>query len=866
MRTSSRPVDMVLSIMGLFGVTLDPAAFHEDDRHGATLALARKILEAGGRPNWLGAAFHLEFNDSIPTFPVFPIASPAGPAYVRVKDKEVEVSQCFGRPLRLSGNTLPFPTCTIDDAGRLVLTAGATRIQTLADVSATTRFIKAMDGSRWSMMSSDTDPQAGSRCAAYVARIGLFGHQYEETNISTDLYTIRLMVLEEHHPALFHLRSYAYLHGIDEEIVRTWPECTLRIGTCKKVANPSETGERTICDVSASSLGGGGPLKIFDGASTCRFRLIDCEALVERDRLRIIQFPDIPTLSYTTISYPWRGVTVDSTFTCHRFRVDGAPDADPISVHILKQACTASLIRGSPYLWVDTLFIIQTSDEDKIWQIKLMYRVYKSCALCIVVPGGLQRLVPLDEETPWIHRSWTLQEAIAPSEVVVLFAWKLGWAAGGNMAATGIGNIHEVVPGECAIAPLTLILNASAEGFLAVQPASREYTSNSLLACCIFGAEPFANPSGAASSPGSSNRKLLAPVVVALAMAMDTSLGDPEIRAHAVWQSALMRTSFRPVDMILSIMGVFGVSLDPAAFQMDDRRGAAIALAQEILKRGGRASWLGAACGVPPEKTLSTFPSFPRNTTNGAASIHVNGTAYKVPDLVGAAIYPLDHAGLGSIPKGSMDDAGYLTFSARAIPLRYLASEPEDVGVVSERTIEALDGSRWALGTTMGTDSLKPARRAVFGALLGWTSEYYPGLAPFAIDNIRVMVLEEHRAKQFHVRTFFYLSRCEVRNILTWPERTFSVGGPHTPADICKSQAGEASPQDDTSWSPRHHPSDTLVQLEETASQYACRALPQLVLERFRQDALREHSGEFYVWTGTNVPPEHCYDKLRLAM
>ena len=52
--------------------------------------------------------------------------------------------------------------------------------------------------------------------------------------------------------------------------------------------------------------------------------------------------------------------------------------------------------------------------------------------------------------------------------------------------------------------------------------------------------------------------------------------------------------------MILSSIGVFDVSLDPAAFHKDDMHGAAIALAREILKRGGRASWLDAAGGVPP--------------------------------------------------------------------------------------------------------------------------------------------------------------------------------------------------------------------------------------------------------------------------
>ena len=51
MRTSSHPVDMVFSIMGMFEVTLDTHAFGRDDRLGATIALAQKTPSRGGKPN-----------------------------------------------------------------------------------------------------------------------------------------------------------------------------------------------------------------------------------------------------------------------------------------------------------------------------------------------------------------------------------------------------------------------------------------------------------------------------------------------------------------------------------------------------------------------------------------------------------------------------------------------------------------------------------------------------------------------------------------------------------------------------------------------------------------------------------------------
>ncbi|KAK5989286.1 hypothetical protein PT974_10799 [Cladobotryum mycophilum] len=72
LRTSSRPVDMVFSIMGLFRVALNPKNFRAEDRLGATIALARRILDKGGSPNWLACSLSLPSHPSISSFPDFP--------------------------------------------------------------------------------------------------------------------------------------------------------------------------------------------------------------------------------------------------------------------------------------------------------------------------------------------------------------------------------------------------------------------------------------------------------------------------------------------------------------------------------------------------------------------------------------------------------------------------------------------------------------------------------------------------------------------------------------------------------------------------------------------------------------------------
>ncbi|EMD40026.1 hypothetical protein CERSUDRAFT_45342, partial [Gelatoporia subvermispora B] len=176
------------------------------------------------------------------------------------------------------------------------------------------------------------------------------------------------------------------------------------------------------------------PLTSLDGqcldlstiATPCRYRLVDCDAFVTHDALRIHEYTEFPVAPYTAISYVWRGSSAETTFPQGHLVVAGAEDADPISIEVLRHACLASIQRNVHYMWLDRMCIMQTSRDDKAWQISKMFLVYKSCALCIVLPDGLRRLVTLDEETAWIHRGWTLQEVLAPKTSVVLFLWKLG--------------------------------------------------------------------------------------------------------------------------------------------------------------------------------------------------------------------------------------------------------------------------------------------------------------------------------------------------------------------------------------------------------------------------------------------------------
>ncbi|KAK7680860.1 hypothetical protein QCA50_016170 [Cerrena zonata] len=148
------------------------------------------------------------------------------------------------------------------------------------------------------------------------------------------------------------------------------------------------------------------------------FRLLDCVRFTKERSLLIYETPDIPMVPYMTVSYPWIGVACNErvppegkTFELHT-TASGAR-GDPISISILKRIFFLARVENTRFLWIDRLCIQQGDPDDREWQIQRMYTIFKRSQLCIVVPGGLQRLANVYEETPWISRAWTLLEVMA---------------------------------------------------------------------------------------------------------------------------------------------------------------------------------------------------------------------------------------------------------------------------------------------------------------------------------------------------------------------------------------------------------------------------------------------------------------------
>jgi hypothetical protein len=401
----------------------------------------------------------------------------------------------------------------------------------------------------------------------------------------------------------------------------------------------------------------------------------------------------------------------------------------------------------------------------------------------------MQRLVRLDEETTWIHRGWTLQEVLAPAiaSVLVLFAWALGPGEGqASVGIGGTGSVEEVIPQQSATASLSLVLDACTLGYLSFSGnlvgAGRSVMVKSSIFSDLenhsFNDPPFWQP----------QRKVLAPNVTALAYILNADqAADSEAKSYAIWKSALMRTSSRPVDMVFSIMGLFGVILDPGAFDKNDRLGATIALATEILKKGGGATWLGASFQMDPCRQLSTFSTFPQTSVSGKALALTKKGLRQVSQLMDSD-YPYGDA-LLYMPRGSMDADGYFHFSRKAIRVvpaleeqqhRLMASRKPYDHPSNPTQFRAMDGSVWKVEDD-AEDELRSPRSGtrVYVVLLGWFNEYYPGgTSSHDADNIRAMLVEEHEAERYHVRSFVPLARQSKAWVLGWKEYSLSVGGP----------------------------------------------------------------------------------------
>ncbi|KAK7416651.1 hypothetical protein QQZ08_011917 [Neonectria magnoliae] len=467
-----------------------------------------------------------------------------------------------------------------------------------------------------------------------------------------------------------------------------------------------------------------------------KFRLLDCRKFAERKSLRILEFDNLPENKYGTISYVWRGLQPKDN-DLPIITIDGTKGNGKASVDVLRIACVALLRLGCEFVWLDGLCIIQGDEDDKGWQMQHMYDIYKKCKTCLIIPGGLLRLGELTEETTWIHRAWTLQEAIAPPTADCLFSWKDGDCTLQTNMSTAVSEIEK---GVAAIADMKSLLETS------LKPDYR--------------VSKYDEDSGITTElPDGDQIKILGQDTQLEALIGALDLREQEGMENAIWRSCFMRTAKYPVDNVFSIMGVMGVTLDTGAFKNGQRIEATIALMRALLEKGHRAEWLGIATRIENNPDLSTIPVFPEPNPAGKAIITTKEGDKEVASMMDGWWMIAD------TPKGILDAAGYLKFRGRAAPIQKRQAGSSHSGFAS------VDGCQWEV--------LPADRGSLYAVVIGTKTPYQNGVSGSYVDpdDVVLMLVEERVPGKFCATEYAFVSKDKTEGEV-WTPKSLMVGGP----------------------------------------------------------------------------------------
>ncbi|KAJ5709841.1 hypothetical protein N7493_009433 [Penicillium malachiteum] len=381
----------------------------------------------------------------------------------------------------------------------------------------------------------------------------------------------------------------------------------------------------------------------------CKYRVLDCQGALDEKVLRIHELDILPQ-DFAAISYVWKGHPPSTDIPAtHLFTISGAEHSDPINTDVLRSACRTAVMNDCRWLWLDRVCIMQTSREDKNWQIVHMSDIFKNCRLCIVLAGGLSRLSTPFEETSWTSRAWTLQEALLPSTVLCLFAWERGSQ---HFQKNIPVRITEVDEGRSATMLLSEALYAARVRF------------------------NFANNESVSIPAEEHCLRMLGNHTMVLYLddarfqnSVTYGLGGSRHSVHyALLRCAFIRTSSRPVDMVLSIMGLFDVKLNPASYGANDRSAATRDLLRQLLANGARADWLGLQWIGYPSPDISYLPPMPVSNEGGAAFIVTPDGATQT-----AESYPFPaYRGLVEAPGGKITPEGLFEVLAPAARVAHL--------------------------------------------------------------------------------------------------------------------------------------------------------------------------------------------------
>ena len=120
----------------------------------------------------------------------------------------------------------------------------------------------------------------------------------------------------------------------------------------------------------------------------------------------------------------------------------------------IRSCCALAAAEGDHYIWIDTCCIDKTSSAELTEAINFMYRWYQEAQICYayladvrIGPYGFEDATVAFWDSRWFTRGWTLQELLAPKDVLF---YDQNWRQFGSKSsllahisiATGIQHNH----------------------------------------------------------------------------------------------------------------------------------------------------------------------------------------------------------------------------------------------------------------------------------------------------------------------------------------------------------------------------------------------------------------------------------------
>lgn len=133
--------------------------------------------------------------------------------------------------------------------------------------------------------------------------------------------------------------------------------------------------------------------------------------LLNTDRIEIEQFWDDEIPRYAILSHAWEQDEV-------LFQdMQSSRAANKKGYDKVKSCCYVARANGYDYVWIDTCCIDKTSSAELSEAINSMYRWYQEASVCYSYLADVSTSSELSSSR-WFTRGWTLQELIAPSDMI----------------------------------------------------------------------------------------------------------------------------------------------------------------------------------------------------------------------------------------------------------------------------------------------------------------------------------------------------------------------------------------------------------------------------------------------------------------